>query len=1047
MRTCRELSSVRTLLLVSAVALGAIASRGAEPEQMISLAGRWRFALEPADAWAFKQQLPQSISLPGTMDDARLGPRNTNAPTLEGPYRLYNYAGPAWYQRDLIIPRAWQGHRVTLFLERVRWVSRVWFDDKFIGTRDSLIAPHFYDLGTHVAPGKHRLSICIDNTVKIDLGPFVSALFGGTWGNMNGVIGRIELGATPPIWLDDLEVYPHLANGTVRVKGRMGNATGKAGQGTVRLSLGLPGQGHGGPQHELAVSWDVAGGAFSAELPIADAGPVHEWDEFNPYLYELRADLNHGAQHKSVIFGYREFSTRGTQFTMNGRPIFLRGTLECSVFPLTGYPPTRTADWQKIFRTTKSYGLNFMRFHSWCPPEAAFAAADREGIMLQVEGPQANVPAGSDPARDAFLEAELKRIVDTYGNHPSFCLMTLGNEFGGKEALLTRWVGMLRDRDPRHLYSSASAAQTTANRQWTERATGRGIHGPGTERDLREVVASEPRPIVGHEIGQWTFFPNFKEMKEYNGVMAPKNFELVRADLRKHHLLDLAPQFVQACGRFSVRLYKEEIEVLLRTPGYGGFSLLDLHDYPNQGTALVGPLNAFWESKGFISPAAFRRFCSPTVPLLRMPKRTYSTDEPFEATAELANYAANGLTNARAVWAIKDGQGRTLASGAWAVPSAPTGGLTKLGSIRASLAQAAAPAKLNVRVSLQGTPVANDWDIWVYPANNNPQPPADIVVCERWAAARAALAQGKKVVFFADAASTAESLRGRFLPVFWSPVWFPSQKPNTMGLLCNPTHPLFGRFPTEFYSDWQWYNLMQRSRLFVLDQTPAAYRPLVGVIDNFARNHKLGLIFEARAGSGRLLVCGFDRTALSADPAGRQLLTSVYAYAGSAAFKPSQELSGPRLGQLFVPKFSNKLLALGAKIRADSAEPDYPAENAIDGDPDTMWHTPWGDEATPFPHDLVIEFPKPVRITGLTCLPRQDNLRNGWIKDYEVLVSADGRDWGAPIAKGAFKRDRAPHTLRFPRPVETRFLKLVALSSFDPTQPFASLAELSITTE
>ena len=69
----------------------------------------------------------------------------------------------------------------------------------------------------------------------------------------------------------------------------------------------------------------------------------------------------------------------------------------------------------------KSYGLNHIRFHSWCPPEAAFAAADLEGIMIQAEGPQANVPAGADPARDAFIEAEFKRMVDTYGNHPSFC--------------------------------------------------------------------------------------------------------------------------------------------------------------------------------------------------------------------------------------------------------------------------------------------------------------------------------------------------------------------------------------------------------------------------------------------------------------------------------------------------------------------------------------------------------------------------------------------------------------------------------------------------
>lgn len=1047
MHTDRSFHLLTWFACWSLIAIGEIPFSSSAAEKTVSLAGRWRFEIAGTNFHGFDRELPGFIRLPGTIDDAGLGPRNTNAPTLEGPYRLYDYAGPAWYQRDIEIPASWQGQRVTLFLERVRWVTRVWLDDKYIGTQDSLIAPHVYDFGTGVTPGKHRLAICVDNTVKINLGRFVSALFGGTWGNMNGIVGRIELAATPPVWIEGLQVYPHRAAGTMTVKGWIGNATGKAGQGTVSLGLALAHRRHSAWTHDLQVSWYPGGGTFTADLPMAEAGPVREWSEFAPDLYELRAVLNPGAHAKSVTFGFREFSSQGTQFTMNGRPIYLRGTLECSIFPLTGYPPMQAAEWQKRFRILKSYGLNFMRFHSWCPPEAAFAAADAEGIMLQVEAPQANVTAGENSLRDAFTEAELRRIVDAYGNHPSFCLMTIGNEYGGKDALLSGWLDMLIQRDPRHLYSSASEGQRTANRQWTELMAGRGIPGPGTDRDLRKVVASDPRPIVGHEIGQWMFFPDFKEMKKYTGVMAVKNFEMIRKDMEKKHLLDLAPKYVEASGRFAVRLYKEEIEVLLRTPGYAGFSLLDLHDYPTQGTALVGPLDPFWDSKGFITPEAFRRFCSPTVPLLRLPKRTYTTDEPFNATADLAHYGAAGLTNVQPVWTIKDSRGRQIASGKLPKTSAPTGKLTALGAISASLAKASAPAKLNVSVALEGTPFANDWDIWVYPSSVAPKPPPGFVVCDQWDTAKSALAAGRKVLFFASSASTVESMRGRFLPVFWSPVWFPSQKPNTMGLLCDPARPLFAQFPTEFCSDWQWYELMQRSRSFVLDDSPPAYRPLLQVIDNFARNHKLGIIFEGRAGRGQLLVCGFDLLSMSQDAAARQLLASLYAYVGSPAFKPTVEFSDALLEKLFVPHFSNKLQELGAKIRADSAQEDYPAENAMDGDPATMWHTPWGDDAPPFPHALILEFPKPVRLTGLTCLPRQDNNRNGWIKDYTVHVSMDGQTWGQPVARGVFKRNDQPHTIQFARPVETRFLKLTAVSSFNPAEPFASLAELSVLTE
>jgi len=886
---------VGACLAVASAAANVWAQEKAAPAR-ISLAGDWRFEIAGADAKAFARELPGKIRLPGTIDDAGLGPKNTKPPTLAGPYRLYDYAGPAWYQRDIEIPATWEGQRVTLFLERCRWVTTVWLDDKLIGSRDSLIAPHVCDFGTAVAPGKHRLTICVDNTVKLNLGKFVSALFGGTWGNMNGIVGRIELGATPPVWIDDVQVYPNVAKKTALVKVRIGNATGKDGSGALSVA-----------GRSVTAKWDANGGQAEVEVDVSGA---KLWDEFSPNLTELTVKL--GGDGRTVRFGMRELAAKGTQFTMNGRPVFLRGTLECSIWPLTGYPPTDVPAWQRIYRIMKSYGLNHIRFHSWCPPEAAFAAADIEGIMIQAEGPQANVSAGSDPARDAFIEAQFKRIVDTYGNHPSFCTMTLGNEYGGKGELLTRWVGMLIERDPRHLYSSASAGQKTANRQWTELPSGRGIHGADTMRDLRDVVAGDARPTIGHEIGQWMFFPDFKEIKRWSGAMTLRNFEIIRDDLEKKHLLDLAPQFVQASGRFAVRLYKEEIELLLRTPGYAGFSLLDLHDYPTQGTALIGPLDPFWDSKGFITPEAWRRFCGPTVPLLRMPKRTLAADELFEATAELAHYGPADLVNAQPLWTIKDDQGREVASGKLPPVTAPTGRLTALGTIKAPLAKAAAPRKLTVTVALAGTQFANDWDIWVYPANVASQPPAGVAVCESWDAAKTALADGKKVVFFPNWSNSRQSMPGRFLPVFWSPVWFPAQKPNTMGLLCDPNHPLFAQFPTDSCSDWQWYELMQHSRLFVLDDTPPAYRPVLQVIDNFARNHKLGVVFEGRVGRGRLLVCGFDLPALAKDAAARQFLAGLYAYVESAAFQPAQELSDELLGRIFAAKLT---LGMNGNVR------------------------------------------------------------------------------------------------------------------------------------
>ena len=378
---------------------------GAHGADTADLAGDWKFRRDDHQAGVREKWFAAplagdtTIKLPGTMDDAKLGLPNPVKPSLADLWRPNVYEGQAWYQREIEIPASWHGRRVTLFLERCRWVTQAWLDGQPCGEpQDSLIAPHVHLLGTDLQPGKHTLTLLVDNTKKIDLGTFVSALYGGTQGNLNGIVGQIELRATPPVWIDDVQVYPDWRTKSARVRVSIGNATGQAGAGAITLQA---------LKSVLAtnISWTADGGLADYQIALSDA-PA--WDEFHPTLCPLSVELNgDSATSRQVVFGLRELARRGTQFTMNGRPLFLRGTLECQVFPLTGYPPCDVAAWRRIFQIEKSYGLNFIRFHSWCPPEAAFAAADLEGIMIQAEAPQANVQAGSDPERDAFTEAEL----------------------------------------------------------------------------------------------------------------------------------------------------------------------------------------------------------------------------------------------------------------------------------------------------------------------------------------------------------------------------------------------------------------------------------------------------------------------------------------------------------------------------------------------------------------------------------------------------------------------------------------------------------------
>jgi len=458
-------------LAVSAALVGPFCTRAfAGQADRMSLAGQWRFQLDRGDAgvqgrW-FERSLDQRIKLPGALQNQGFGdditvdtkwtgdvgadawrrgaqyekyrqPGNIKVPFFLQPEK--HYVGAAWYQRDVDIPAAWQGKRVVLSLERAHWEARVWLDGREMGTNTSLSTPHCYDLGAGLAPGKHTLTLRVDNRVIVNVGAWAHSVTDHTQGNWNGMIGELELRATSPVWIEDVQVYPDVAGKTARVKVRIGNATGKAGQGT--LTIGRQSQ---------PITWDAQGSA--AELNVALGKEAKLWDEFHPALQKLSVQLkgNQADDARTVSFGLREIGTEGKQFVLNGHPAFFRGTLECCIFPLTGYPPTDVAAWKKVIGACKAHGLNLIRFHSWCPPEAAFVAADELGFYFQVECAVWSNP-GEDKVLGDWLYAESERIVRAYGNHPSFLLLTHGNEPSGKnrDEFLAGWVNFWKQRDPR----------------------------------------------------------------------------------------------------------------------------------------------------------------------------------------------------------------------------------------------------------------------------------------------------------------------------------------------------------------------------------------------------------------------------------------------------------------------------------------------------------------------------------------------------------------------------------------------------------------------
>jgi hypothetical protein len=875
-------------------------------EQWMSLGGEWRFALDPknegvANQW-FQAPLADRIQLPGTTDENRKGTLN-EAQETDRLTRLYPYVGAAWYQRDVEIPPAWAGKRVVLLLERTK-TSRLWVDSNAVGEQNSLVAPHLYALG-RLTPGRLQLTLRINNAEHPPIGD-PHQISDHTQTNWNGVIGKLGLRATDPVWIEDVQVYPDRAARKLRLRVEVGNATGKP----VAGRLALPGSFH---------AFSASGERAIVEFEHALGEGAQEWNEFSPALHQLSLALEAESyrDRRQVTFGLREFVARGTQFQINGKTVFLRGNVDNCVFPLTGYPPMTVDGWLRVFKITKSYGLNHVRFHSWCPPEAAFEAADQLGIYLQPELP--NWMAFGGRAHHDFLLGEGERMLRSFGNHPSFVMLSLGNELGGKQELMALLVKHFREVDGRHLYAQGTnnwfPNVDAGDDYWASfQVRGKKVRAsfatvdpplghvqtgpPSTLKDYASEIAGIQVPVVSHEIGEYQVAPDPRELVKYTGVLRARNLEAFFARLNQSGMLHQADDFLRASGALAVLCYREDIEAALRTRGFGGFQLLDLVDFPGQGTALVGVLNAFMESKGLIEPARWREFCSETVPLVRMAKFTWTVGETFTAAAEVAHYGPSAIAATAPLWTLRDSQGRTLASGSLPAKPIPQGSLTSLGEIRIPLKEIPAPAKLRLELALQGTGFRNSYDIWVYPEAVATAPGKVLISRTLDAAALQALASGGTVLLLPELAALPKSIGGSFAPDFWNYGMFRKfaeerrmpVAPGTLGILCDPKHPALSRFPTDSHSNWQWFHLLQNSRALILDSMPAGFRPTVQVIDNFERAHKLGVLFEARVGPGNLVVCSIDLPRLRDHPEARQFLDSLLEYMNSGLFAPSTAL-------------------------------------------------------------------------------------------------------------------------------------------------------------
>ena len=948
--------------------------------QNIDLSGQWQFRIDrdgkgESEAWyAATTPFDDTILLPASMpqrlkgDDISVNTRWVgslyDSSYFFNPYmkRYRNpgkdmklqffltpdkhYVGKAWYKKTITLPDSADLPMYALYLERPHITTQVWVNgEKVDRMQKSLSVPHVFYLYGMLNPGENTIAICVDNdpeTVKV--GQDSHSITDQTQGDWNGIVGKMEL--RPFNALDYVAVYPDIDNRRANVHVEMLDCKpGKKATLTLKATAFNTDKTHAVSSKpvQITLSDDKV---VSSDVALDMGDGMLLWDEFHPQLYRLEVCLTTAdgrTYDKETVFGMRKIEIRDKMFYVNGRQIQLRGTVENCNFPNTGYPPMDVDSWLRVFNRCKAFGLNHVRFHSYCPPEAAFLAADMVGMYIQPEGPSwpnHGVKLGRGEPIDTYLMDESLAIVDEYGNHPSFTFFAFGNEPAGN---WVKWstdhVAQMKQHDPRHLYCGFSVGGGWAWQPGSEYAVKAGARGLNewSKRAPESIVNFEKNittyngkdmpntpitmPFVSHETGQWCAFPNFDEIPKYTGVNKAKNFEIFRDLLRDNGMESRAHDFMMASGKLQAICYKAEIERTMRTPRYAGFQLLALNDYSGQGTALVGLTDVFFDDKGYMTSEEFREFCSPIVPLAKMPKFTYKSDETFVADVELNQFSDAAMKNVNIHWSLTPApktqggimllnQPAPLAEGDFDARDFPVGGNIPIGRISVPLSEVEEASRYTLSVSIPGTEVRNHWDIWVYPTQLTTKVkyekkswiPKGIYVTDSLdAKAIKTLNKGGKVLICAGGKVTyGKEVVQQFTPVFWNTSWFKMRPPHTTGILVDNAHPIFDLFPTDYHSDLQWWELVNRAQVMQFTDFPTDFQPLVQSIDTWFVSRKIGMLFEAKVGKGKLVMTTMDITNnLDKRIVARQMRESILSYMQSDKFAPAWDININNVSDLF----------------------------------------------------------------------------------------------------------------------------------------------------
>ena len=1003
----------------------------------------------------------------------------TNEDNFRWPYTLQpdlHFRGTSVVSKDVEIPESFLDKHLTLYIERAHIKTTLFVNEQKVGDSAHLGVPHTYDISDFVKKGKNTLKIEIDNDIPLvyAMGQSAHAVGDETLGNWNGLVGAMFIKAQPKLWIDDFQIYPSedLKSAKVRV------AIGDKAKDKIEKSLTLKIK-NNYDSTEIKKEIKIPANENSTEFTV-DMKNAKTWSEFGANLQFANLTLKSamGEDSKNIQFGMRYIKCEDEKILLNGDRIFLRTTLDCGPYPLTGYAPTDKEEWLRIIRACKSYGMNGIRFHSQCPPEAGFLAADEEGFYFQVENGIWGQKIGESEELAEWIGKETDAQLKYYGNHPSFMMYSQCNEPSNSKGtsnpalveFLEEWVKSARDSDGRHIYTTGTGWPWTPVNDFMvvqaprlrdvadmERCI---VHGerPRTNfnyNDRYKVFSDHlkvKQPMISHETGQWCAYPDLTTIDKFSGKLKAKSHEVFVELIKEAHLEQFAKQFTMASGKLQVLMYKAEIEALHRSQMLSGYQLLDLHDFPGQGTAPVGVLDAFWNSKGYCSAEDYSRFANRVVPLAEFPKLICKKGDDIDVKILVSNYEQNDLKNAKVICELKDGK-KIIFTKTFDCKSIERE-LSEIGELSIDTSSIKTPAALNFVVTVKSDGVKdyqNDWNVWVY----EPQT-VEIAQTDKVRSSETFDRASRK--FVEDGGSLWLRIPGisenkfniYFPPVFWTAAWRSSDTmPLMLGILCNPEHPAFKTFPTSYHSDFNWWEMVRNAMPIILTKGDAIkIDPIVRMIPDWFSPTNAGFVFEAKVGKGKVFVTNINFDAEGENLSLKQLESSFYNYIKSSDFKPTVELDVDEFAELV--KINQTLTSIGAKVIAVSSEnAQYPASNAIDTRPDTLWHTKFEGGIDPYPHFITIDLGKAIEIEGVRYMPRLEGEggHGNW-GIVEVYCSDDPADFDVPFFPAIMTHDfkGAKHEFteaRFNKPITTRYIKFKILSA-SHGGPFASAAEIDV---